>query len=447
MKGLHYKHKSKAFLLIFVISLSFLSSLALIAAQPNSLLEMSGPGWNINIQGLQVGQNGVAVVTQLNADQWELTYSFASLSDVKPNGFLNFIVAFNGIKSYKQSALDLELEVGSKYDFVNETHALKNGVVIAYRPLNMVDSHAIYTDAGEKVAHISRTKLIDAANNEIYADTAIMGNVLRVYLPMAWLQTAIYPVLVDPIFGYTTIGVSWTDMFGFIAGSNFIAPASGNVTDITVYFASGSGNIRLAIYNGTDDALLEESGSEAFTSPAWNTLSGFNQWINETEEYYLMIQTDANGTGASYDTLHESGVYVIQSYGVFPTSISGKSIIDSLFSIYANYTLYVEPTPTPAPEEQEDVSDSLDLGLYVIMLGLLAVLAILAFKFWPVLGAMGGLLGAVFSYICLSSTGLITQTVYDPALSIWVYQVYPMGFFAYVPVLLMVLNFVLVVKK
>ena len=308
---------NKASFLIFILALSFFSSFALISAQPSNLLEMSGRDWSLNVQGLQAGQNGAAVIIPIDSESAELTYNFTSTSDIRPNGFLNFIIAFNGLRTYKQSALDQELTVGDKYDFINSTHALNNGSVVNYRPLNMVNSHAVYTDAGEKVAHISRAKLIDANNSEVYVDTDILGNVFRVYLPVSWMQTAVYPVMFDPTFGYTTIGGSSAGMFGYVDGSWFTAPDDGNVTDITIYFASGSGNMRLAIYNGTDDALLEESASEAFTSANWNTITGFTQWVNSGDVYYLMAQVDDNGAGTSYDTVSNKEYYVSQGYGAF----------------------------------------------------------------------------------------------------------------------------------
>jgi hypothetical protein len=82
-----------------------------------------------------------------------------------------------------------------------------------------------------------------------------------------------------------------------------------------------------------------------------------------------------------------------------------------------------------------------------LIIGVLSALAIIAFKYWSILGAFGGLLGAIFSYICLTSQYLIVQSVWDETQQAWTQQLYPIGFFAYLPLVLTALNFFMVLKK
>lgn len=89
----------------------------------------------------------------------------------------------------------------------------------------------------------------------------------------------------------------------------------------------------------------------------------------------------------------------------------------------------------------------LDIILYVLMITILTAIAVVAAKYYKELGIFGGLLGALFSYVCLTSEVLILNTAYDQTAQEFVYQTYPITFFAWIPLILMGLNFVLVVKK
>ncbi|GAI91778.1 unnamed protein product, partial [marine sediment metagenome] len=96
-----------------------------------------------------------------------------------------------------------------------------NGIVNSFRPENVVGSYAAYhatrrnihasaEDAEKyktgKAFHIYRPHLVDAVGVEGWADLNISNGVLTITLPQEFLDEAMYPVIVDPDFGYTTIG-------------------------------------------------------------------------------------------------------------------------------------------------------------------------------------------------------------------------------------------------
>lgn len=83
----------------------------------------------------------------------------------------------------------------------------------------------------------------------------------------------------------------------------------------------------------------------------------------------------------------------------------------------------------------------MDLIIYLLILVITGVFAVLGFKYWWLLGAVGGVLGAVFTYLTFQATEIVTQIVYDQTAQVWVYQTVPMGFFAYVPLVLAALCF------
>jgi hypothetical protein len=124
----------------------------------------------------------------------------------------------------------------------------------ATRPENVVNSYAVYYKNGGKAFHIYRPKLIAADKKEIYTNMSIDEKTgeLIISLPIDWLKTAAYPVILDPTFGYTVKGASynnWGD--GYIWGTNASATANGTISNITITLSQNGANtpvLTCAIY-------------------------------------------------------------------------------------------------------------------------------------------------------------------------------------------------------
>ena len=73
-------------------------------------------------------------------------------------------------------------------------------------------SYAVYkkeTLIGEgtgKLCHIHRPEIIDARGRRCWGELSVVGNELRITIPEKWLGEAVYPVIVDPTIGTTTVG-------------------------------------------------------------------------------------------------------------------------------------------------------------------------------------------------------------------------------------------------
>jgi len=89
-----------------------------------------------------------------------------------------------------------------------------------FRPDNVIGSYAVYHKflanhrkgstnyAVGKVYHIFRPKVIDALGFEVWGELSYIDGVLSVTVDQTFLDTATYPVRVDPVFGYTALGAS-----------------------------------------------------------------------------------------------------------------------------------------------------------------------------------------------------------------------------------------------
>jgi len=88
----------------------------------------------------------------------------------------------------------------------------------------------------------------------------------------------------------------------------------------------------------------------------------------------------------------------------------------------------------------------MDLVIFLVINGFLLAFAVLSYLFWGSLGAFGGLIGAIFTLMTFQDPLLVVKSVYDPSTSLWVHESMAMGYFAWVPLILTALNFVVVLK-
>ncbi|GAJ07831.1 unnamed protein product, partial [marine sediment metagenome] len=101
---------------------------------------------------------------------------------------------------YYQPPLNESLNL-SNYDFVNETHAIKNGSTVFYQPIDVIGSYAVYHSSKRdnkyktgKAFHIYRPKIIDANDEWVWGVMNISNSVLSITIDQDWLNNAVYPI-------------------------------------------------------------------------------------------------------------------------------------------------------------------------------------------------------------------------------------------------------------
>lgn len=234
---------------------------------------------------------------------------------------------------------------------------------ISSRPENVVGSYAVYHKtkadhrvgsmnyATGKVFHIYRPKVIDANEVEVWAILSYSNGVLSITVPQNFLDSAVYPVKIDPTFGYTTAGSS-NELTANenIRGSKFTLSEAGDVTKLTSseWITQGTArDHRLAIYreNGVSEVFKADTDSY--------TVGGSQVWADYTltpttsltvDDYWLVNWGD--GTNASdwnrlaYDTgSAEKGFFsTTNSNFNWPDPLTWGIESSRTFSIYATYT-------------------------------------------------------------------------------------------------------------
>lgn len=240
------------------------------------------------------------------------------------------------------------------------------------RPENVVGSYAVYhktkggmnrSDRREykagKAFHIYRPWIYDKSGDGVYGDLNIdqEKGLLTVTVPQDFLEKAVYPVVVDPTFGYTSIGAStgtMSDDHVVLVGN--LTAVNGVLDSISTYRSSDSSvnTWKMAVYNnityhGTSfypqsADLVGETVEGEDTTLGWNTLNangtvtltsgdvGLSRWDESgfTSDYYY-------DTGTSYvssDSTTYDGSAFPNPYGATNVSANNPQNV----SIYATYT-------------------------------------------------------------------------------------------------------------
>jgi len=290
----------------------------------------------------------------------------AILKEKPPTNSFNFRIETKGLKFYYQPPLTEELN-SDEYDEVTETYAVKDGVVVVFRPPEVVGSYAVYhatkgnmhrnkADAEKyrtgKAFHIYRPKATDSAGNTTWCDLHVdeAKGLLTVTIPQEFLEKAVYPVTIDPTFGYETIGASEvTGGPDTIYGSWYTCPEQGTADSISIYCHRDAADpIKCALYKKSDNSLV--AGTEeinASTTHQWNTLNFPTPKPSlENVDYWLCIwgkyiPTSSNCLFLRYDTDTEDDKMGIQpsvTYNSWPDPWNPAVFYAYKMSIYCTYT-------------------------------------------------------------------------------------------------------------
>ncbi|MCP4568603.1 MAG: hypothetical protein GY841_13585 [FCB group bacterium] len=236
------------------------------------------------------------------------------------------------------------------------THAYdKDGNTVLYLPENKIGSVAIYgpkknnTYRTGKIGHIDRPKAIDAKGCEVWCDLSLdlEQKTLTVTVPQTFVDNkeTKYPVIVDPTFGYTTLGGTTYAADSTIIGRADVGPGEvGTVTSIHVGISSdwSSGEKwKCALYTDASPCVLQSPQSEELsTGHGSNAFVQFDVsgGISVTDQNYLVGAWNDSAVQILRDSGGSSGdsKYYDVTYGTWPASFTSESS-SNLYSTYATY--------------------------------------------------------------------------------------------------------------
>jgi len=284
------------------------------------------------------------------------SYEYSVILKTKPTtNIVEFDIETDGLDFYYQAELTPQEKINGDF-----------------RPSNIIGSYAVYydgtTNARGKVMNIYRPKVIDAENNWEWAELNINENTgkLRITINQKFLDTAVYPILVDPTLGYTTVGGSFFP--NNVASSNIKgtvwAGVDGTVQNMSAHIWLKEGDevyIRGAIYENDTGNLVEETEpivEKGSAAPNYLRIMPFSSppTINLGTDYILCVSTNylpgsSDDVYLYYDELGSNQIGIVNDTYSGNTTMFGYpnnllfTTNNRTYSIYVNYT---ETSPPPS---------------------------------------------------------------------------------------------------
>ena len=223
---------------------------------------------------------------------------------------------------------------GSEGLTVTDTTVTKNGEVLAYRPENVVGSYALFnTTTREKFGQIYRPQLVDAKGDRAWAEQSITGDKLYIAMPQDFLETASYPVIVDPSFGMNVSGTTFATVNAntittsglpfYMPGGWTGAPGGAGFGWWLYNNMGGTNHFGMAIYNSSLNLVVACTGFGLGASSPGYSPTGYDGNITlAAGSYYIAF--NLMNSGAVYYDNWASSVYKYQAYsfGSWPATLS-----------------------------------------------------------------------------------------------------------------------------
>lgn len=197
------------------------------------------------------GQKEVRFYEKHTGDEYG-GFEFDIIFNSKPvSNIVRFTLQHKGLDCFYQPELtDKEKENGFK------------------RPDNVIGSYAFYHSTQKhnkyktgKAFHIYRPWAIDSNNTQVWCDLNITGSDMTITVPQSFIDNAVYPILIDPTFGYTSVGASATNFGTGPDGCKFTAPEGGLTYKITCSIVQNFGGFDIPFQAG----LYTDSGGNPTT--------------------------------------------------------------------------------------------------------------------------------------------------------------------------------------
>jgi len=242
------------------------------------------------------------------------------------------------------------------------------------RPENVVGSYAVYHKTKKsnivggkhyragKAFHIYRPYAEDANGVRVWCELQIdeVAGDLNVVVPQSFLDTATYPVIVDPTIGYTTQGGTQDGQSGSeMLGGAYTATENGDVSKLTFYGRVASSEAEGVIYEddgggaGSDTIITNGEGDEELAlsnSSSWQDLNyTTTASLVDTTLYIFCVSFNSSSSVFAYIFYDTGGSSVQGKREDYSTNsqwrtppdpnTSWNTENDFLYSVYATYSL------------------------------------------------------------------------------------------------------------
>jgi hypothetical protein len=272
------------------------------------------------------------------------------------NDRLKWDIVFDLLPKKMDIVFDMEYSDGIEFFYQDELTAeeIANGDI---RPDDIVGSYAVYCNKANnkyktgKLCHIPRPFVIDAENNQEWCVLDIKNKKLTITLPETFMENAIYPVRLDPTFGYITEGGTGSTASGIrINNNDYIMSVDGTATKVYVYSmvtSAGTYTLNAGYYDdnaGAPSTAHKVAMTISNESVGWNNGNISGDLVNGSE-YYPALAKNSSSIRVYYDSVGtrwtNSTIYDLDD------NPSGLASGAYTFSVYVEYTAASGGIPLP----------------------------------------------------------------------------------------------------
>lgn len=227
------------------------------------------------------------------------------------------------------------------------------------RPDNVVGSYAVYhatrtamhrskADAEKykagKAFHIYRPKITDAGGNWTWGELSLDENAgtLTIIIDQDWLDSAVYPIRIDPTFGEEIEGGTAKYDQNSARLSWFTCSEAGTASKITAllkaYNSGYEGDGKCALYKKSDDSLVQGTNITPITATKQEYDFTFSDGPQVSAQDYGLVWNTDNYTYGYYDSDTDRGksrflIFTSEWWNPFSGTVD-----DKIWTIYCTYT-------------------------------------------------------------------------------------------------------------
>ena len=312
------------------------------------------------------GNNKVQMYPIENGFEYDIIYEEKPISNIQT---LN--IETQGLKYYYQPPLTEEYQNGYSEEFKKEIVVTETDVKdlegnsLIHRPENVVGSYAVYHEskAGDysqmdgknyragKAFHWYRIKAWDKTGKEVWCklNVDMSKGVRTVEIPQDFLDNAVYPVVIDDVFGYTDKGSATAALENNIAGYEYALSEDGSISKMTMWARTYGENflMKCAIYDDSSPRNKEGQTEEVDVARADSGVEqdfNFSSNVELTAGNYLLVGWCENKTGLKFGqsysdaVIYEGEAKTLIYAANFPDTYTADGAAHRRHSIYCTYT-------------------------------------------------------------------------------------------------------------
>jgi|GEM_PF-2909850 len=259
-------------------------------------------------------------------------------------------------KPLKNNEIVFEIETGNLEFHYQRPLTPEEKAMGIFRSQNIEGSYAVYykstvqDEVSRKAFHIFRPDITDKLGKHAWCDLIVdtRNRIMKIIIPLPFLDSALYPLTIDPTIGYTTVGSTEISYPAdrLVACGKFTMPDGGTAVSAKLFTGNTGSTISIGLYTDNDGypaQLIDTSQPYIIENEGWVSLPlNLNCHLSYGKSYWIALNHSGSALKLYFDDIGpQKIVFVSYPFGsgdmpyVFPES--GEMQTGMKFSAYAEY--------------------------------------------------------------------------------------------------------------